>query len=87
MKIGLTVTYRDGTSETYTTRLMDLVKWERLRGKPISVLSQNIGVEDLATMAYVCADPSNTGFDAWMETVDTVDLASGEPGNPTNAAA
>jgi hypothetical protein len=51
MQLTLKVTFEDKT-ETVTTNLMTIVMWERKYKRKASQISDGIGVEDLAYMAY-----------------------------------
>ena len=83
MKISITV-----RGKAYESRPWDLIRWERLRGKPISVLGETMSVEDIYVLAYVRVDPPET-FDAWVRELDADDVQLGdvESGNPTRPAA
>ena len=51
MQLTLKITFEDKT-ETVTTNLMTIVMWERKYKRKASQISDGIGVEDLAYMAY-----------------------------------
>ena len=51
MQLSLKVTFEDKT-ETVTTNLMTIVMWERKYKRKASQISEGIGIEDLAYMAY-----------------------------------
>ena len=51
MQLTLKVTFDDKT-ETVTTNMMTIVMWERKYKRKASQISDGIGVEDLAYMAY-----------------------------------
>ena len=51
MQLTLKVTFEDKT-ETVTTNLMTIVMWERKYKRKASQISEGIGIEDLAYMAY-----------------------------------
>ena len=51
MQLTLKITFEDKT-ETVTTNLMTIVMWERKYKRKASQISEGIGIEDLAYMAY-----------------------------------
>ena len=51
MQLTLKVTFEDKT-ETVTTNMMTIVMWERKYNRKASQISEGIGIEDLAYMAY-----------------------------------
>ena len=51
MQLTLKVTFEDKT-ETVTTNMMTIVMWERKYKRKASQISDGIGIEDLAFLAY-----------------------------------
>ena len=51
MQFTLKITFEDKT-ETVTTNMMTIVMWERKYKRKASQISEGIGIEDLAYMAY-----------------------------------
>lgn len=51
MQLTLKVTFED-TAHTVTTNMMTIVMWERKYKRKASQMSEGIGMEDLAFMAY-----------------------------------
>ena len=51
MQLTLKVTLKDATHEV-TTNMMTIVMWERKYKRKASQISEGIGIEDLAYMAY-----------------------------------
>jgi hypothetical protein len=51
MQLTLKVTFED-TAHTVTTNMMTIVMWERKYKRKASQMSDGIGMEDLAFMAY-----------------------------------
>ena len=51
MQLTLKVTF-DDTAHTVTTNMMTIVMWERKYKRKASQMSDGIGMEDLAYMAY-----------------------------------
>lgn len=54
MQLTLKVTFADRT-DVLTTNLMTIVAWERKYKRKASQISDGIGIEDLAYMAYECS--------------------------------
>jgi len=66
MQLTLKVTFEDKT-ETVTTNLMTIVMWERKYKRKASQISDGIGVEDLAYMAYEASRSQNIVVPALLD--------------------
>ena len=87
MKLTLKVTTADETYEVITN-LAVVIAWERKFKSKASTLASNIGMEDLAFMAYESVKLSGrtypATFDAYIKTLDGIEVISDEPANPTD---
>ena len=86
MKLKLEVTEQDGVY-TVETNLFVIVAWERKFKRKVSDLSNGIGMEDLAFMAYECCKqqsiPVPMVFDEYIKRLVNIDVLEDEPANPT----
>lgn len=90
MELRLTVTTTDETYEVVTTPLA-VIRWERKMKAKVSALSSgNIGLEDLAYMAYESSKSAGknvpANFDDWLARLRKVEPVADETPGPTNAA-
>jgi hypothetical protein len=89
MKLKMQVTELEG-SYTVETNLFVLVSWERKFKRKISDLSNGIGMEDLAFMAYECCKqqsiPVPMVFDEYVKRLQNIDVLDEETINPTDGA-
>jgi hypothetical protein len=89
MKLKMQVTELEG-SYTVETNLFVLVSWERKFKRKISDLSNGIGMEDLAFMAYECCKqqsiPVPMVFDEYVKRLQDIEVLEDEPVNPSNEA-
>jgi hypothetical protein len=73
-----------------STNLWVVTQWERKFRRKASDLAQGIGVEDLAYLAYeACKVHGITvpaEFDTFIKKLQSIDVVSQEPENPTEAA-
>lgn len=87
MKLTLKVTTQDETYEV-VTNLGVIIAWERKFKSKASALAQNIGMEDLAFMAWECAKQSSIMvplmFDDYVKKLESIEVVSDEPANPTD---
>lgn len=91
------ITYSDGTVSEVESKRFDLIRLERLRGKPIALIGEEVDggrvmfVEDLWYIAFCGARRANPDlpedFDVWAESVEDVDddpaVADAAPLDPT----
>ena len=86
MKLKLEVTEQDGVY-TVETNLFVIVAWERKFKRKVSDLSNGIGMEDLAFMAYECCKqqsiPVPMVFDEYIKKLVNIDVLEDEDVNPT----
>lgn len=86
MKLKLQVTEQDGVY-TVETNLFVIVAWERKFKRKVSDLSNGIGMEDLAFMAYECCKqqsiPVPMVFDEYIKRLVNIDVVEDEDVNPT----
>jgi hypothetical protein len=89
MKLTLEVTEQDG-KYTLETNLFVIIAWERKFKRKISDLSNGIGMEDLAFMAYECCKQKNIPvpmvFDDYIKRLVNIDVLDEETVNPTDGA-
>ena len=87
MRLKLQVQEKD-TAYTVETNLFVIIAWERKFKRKISDLSNGIGMEDLAFMAYECCKQTNDRvvpvvFDDYIKTLVNIDVLEDEPVNPS----
>ena len=89
MQITIRVDLGNDTHEV-STNLWVITQWERKFRRKASDLAQGIGVEDLAYLAYeACKVHGITvpaEFDTFIKKLQSIDVVSQEPENPTEAA-
>jgi hypothetical protein len=89
MQITIRVDLGADTHEV-STNLWVVTQWERKFRRKASDLAQGIGVEDLAYLAYeACKVHGVTvpaAFDDFIKKLQSIDVVSQEPENPTEAA-
>ena len=89
MEIHIEADIGDGPVQL-TAGLWPLVQWERKFNTKASSLAENIGLEDLASLAYEASKQTKlvvpATFDAYLQKVVTIRLVTGNT-NPTKAAA
>lgn len=90
MKITLKVTHIDGDVYQVTTNLFTIVALERKFKIKASELATGIGMEHLAFLAFESCKQSNITvpivFDDYVKLIDSIDVVSDEPTNPTHEA-
>ena len=89
MKLTLQVTEQDGTY-TVETNLFVIIAWERKFKRKISDLSNGIGMEDLAFMAFECCKqkgiPTPIVFDDYIKKLLDIEVLEEAPTNPFDGA-
>jgi hypothetical protein len=89
MKLTLRVTTQEETYDV-VTNLGVIIAWERKFKAKASSLATNIGMEDLAYMAWECAKHSGIMvplmFDDYVKKLDSIEVVSDESVNPTEGA-
>jgi hypothetical protein len=90
MKITLKVTHIDGDAYQVTTNLFTIVALERKFKIKASELATGIGMEHLAFLAFESCKQSDRVvpivFDDYVKLIDSIDVVSDEPTNPTSEA-
>jgi len=88
MRLKLQVEEKDATY-TVETNLFVIIAWERKFKRKISDLSNGIGMEDLAFMAFECCKQNGqivpAVFDDYIRRLVNIDVIEDEPVNPTEA--
>jgi len=89
MKLTMQVEEKEATY-TVVTNLFVIIAWERKFKRKISDLSNGIGMEDLAFMAYECCKQINHSvpavFDDYIKRLVNIDVLDEETVNPTDGA-
>jgi hypothetical protein len=89
MKVKLLVDTGDGPYEV-TTNLWVITLWERKFKRRASEMAEGIGIEDMAFWAYESSKMAGhvvpAVFDDFIKKLESVDVISEEPENPTEAA-
>jgi hypothetical protein len=89
MRLKLQVEEKDATY-TVETNLFVIIAWERKFKRKISDLSNGIGMEDLAFMAFECCKQNGhivpAVFDDYIRRLVNIDVIEDEPVNPTEEA-
>jgi hypothetical protein len=84
--LKLKVEEKDATY-TVETNLFVIIAWERRFKRKISDLSNGIGMEDLAFMAFECCKQTDRvvpiAFDDYIKTLVNIEILEDEPVNPT----
>jgi hypothetical protein len=88
MKITLQVTENGKEPYTVTTNLFAVVAMERKFKIKASDLASGIAIEHLAFLAYESCKQSSIPvppvFDDYLKRLDSIDVLSSEPANPTD---
>jgi len=82
MKLQLKITKTDGEVTDVTAIVPDFVAWERHTGNKISNLSEGIGMEDLAFLAYSVTKRTSENiqpFEGWITYIELIELAEADP--------
>ena len=90
MDLRLKVTTDSDAYEVVTTPLV-LIRWERKMKSKVSALGTgNIGLEDLAVMAYeasrVAGRTVPANFDDWLAKIQSIEPVGDDTPDPTDAA-
>jgi hypothetical protein len=88
MKITLKVTHIDGDAYQVTTNLFTIVAMERKFKIKASDLATGIAMEQLAFLAFESCKQSGAAivpvaFDDYIKLIESIDVVSDEPTNPT----
>lgn len=94
MKLNIQVAYLlpsgQKVNETVTTTIATVAAWERKFKRRVSDMQAGIGIDDIAYLAWhkLTADKKESrDYDAWLATVDEINIPDVEAVNPTEAAA
>lgn len=86
MKLKMQVQEKEATYMV-ETNLFVIIAWERRFKRKISDLSNGIGMEDLAFMAFECCKqighPVPAVFDDYIKRLVNIEVLDDEPENPT----
>ena len=77
MKIGITIQYFSGESESFIASTPEFVKWERKTGLKVTQLGDNVGLDDLLFLGYNAKKREQAGqalkpYEIWCDTIDEV---------------
>lgn len=90
MKITLDITQTDGQKYRVTTNLFTVVAMERKFKIKASDLAQGIALEQLAFLAFESCKQQDivvpVVFDDYLKIIDSIDIVSEEPVNPSKEA-
>ncbi len=90
MKLTLSVRLTDGETYRVITNLFVIISWERKFKRRASDLSNGIGMEDLAYMAYEASKqqghPVSVSFDEFVKKLEDLEVVETETAVPTQEA-
>lgn len=90
MKLTLRVKLTDGNTYEVVTNLFVIIAWERKMKRRASDLSNGIGMEDLAYMAYEASrtqgHPVPISFDEFIKKLEDLEVVETESSVPTQEA-
>ena len=90
MKLTLSVRLTDGETYRVITNLFVIISWERKFKRRASDLSNGIGMEDLAFMAYEASKqqghPVSVSFDEFVKKLEDLEVVETETAVPTQEA-
>jgi len=77
IKIGITIEYFSGESESFIASNPEFVKWERKTGLKVTQFGDNVGLDDLLFLAYNAKKREQAGqalkpYEIWCDTVDQI---------------
>lgn len=81
MRIQFQITYADGTAAEATASVADQVAFEQSTDRSIARLADDFRLTDACWLAWhALKRTSKTGldFDAWLDTVDNVEIGEGK---------
>lgn len=84
MKLPITIEYNSGSVETYYAQPPEWVKWEKETGKIISKAAGEVGISDLAFLAYHAMKRAAAGkpiqpYNIWLETIADIQAGDDAP--------
>ena len=80
MRIEFTITYADGTAAEATASVADQVAFEQATDRSIARLADDFRLTDACWLAWHSlhrTGKTQLGFDAWLDTVDNVQIGQG----------
>ena len=90
MKLTLSVRLTNGETYRVITNLFVIISWERKFKRRASDLSNGIGMEDLAFMAYEASKqqghPVPVSFDEFVKKLEDLEVVETESAVPTQEA-
>ena len=90
MRVTLEYAYKGEDVVRVTATLANLVAWERRFKRKVSDMAKEIGLEDLAYLAYEASKTAGVTvpvvFDDFVGRLDKLAIVEEEPANPTHAA-
>jgi hypothetical protein len=90
LKLTLRVKLTDGNTYEVVTNLFVIIAWERKMKRRASDLSNGIGMEDLAYMAYEASrtqgHPVPISFDEFIKKLEDLEVVETESSVPTQEA-
>ena len=81
MRINFQITYADGTAAEATASVADQVAFEQQHDRSIARLADDFRLTDACWLAWHALERTNKtslGFDAWLDTVDSVEIGQGK---------
>ena len=80
MRITFTITYADGTAAEATASVADQVAFEQAHDRSIARLADDFRLTDACWLAWHSlqrTSKTSATFDAWLESVDNVEIGQG----------
>ena len=81
MRIQFTITYADGTAAEATASVADQVAFEQAHDRSIARLADDFRLTDACWLAWhslMRTSKTSATFDAWLESVDNVEIGQGK---------
>ena len=81
MRINFTITYADGTAAEATASVADQVAFELEHDRSIARLADDFRLTDACWLAWhslMRTSKTSATFDAWLESVDNVEIGQGK---------
>jgi hypothetical protein len=81
MKMELKVTYTNGEELEVIAVVPDFISWERHSKRKISDLTNGIGMEDLAYLAWAVVNRTTKAkpFEGWINEVELIEPVENDP--------
>jgi hypothetical protein len=81
LRIQFTITYADGTAAEATASVADQVAFEQQHDRSIARLADDFRLTDACWLAWHSlhrTSKTSATFDAWLESVDNVEIGQGK---------